>query len=65
MPDTILNQTRIAIAFIANADGSEKLKPFFISKANKPCCFKCKFGEQLVFYYRLNMKSRMTGVLFQ
>ena len=60
-----MNQTRITTAFTANADGSEKLKPFFIGKANKPCCFDRKSGEQLGFYYRYNKKARTTGVLFQ
>jgi len=59
------DKTRLTIAFGANADGSEKLQPFFIGHANKPRAFKKKSGEELGFYYRSNTKAWMTGLFFQ
>ncbi|KIK95562.1 hypothetical protein PAXRUDRAFT_140374, partial [Paxillus rubicundulus Ve08.2h10] len=42
---------RISIGFVCNADGSEKLEPFFIRKFKKPQCFKKQALEQRRFYY--------------
>ena len=56
-------QSRITIALTANADGSDKLQPFFIAK--KPRCFDKKSGQAHGFLYRNNTKARMTGVFFQ
>ena len=50
---------------MANADGSEKLPPFFIGHAKKPRCFERKTAERLGFLYRNNKKAWMTGILFQ
>ncbi|THU88175.1 DDE-domain-containing protein [Dendrothele bispora CBS 962.96] len=52
-------------AFTANADGSEKLQPFVIGKAQKPRAFNKKTGAQLGFYYRNNAKAWMTTSLYQ
>lgn len=59
------NKTRMTIAFCGNADGSEKLEPFFIGHFLKPRCFQKKNGEQLGLLYRANSKGWMTGLLFQ
>lgn len=59
------DKSRIKLAFTANADGSDKLPPFFIGHASKPRCFNKKAGEQLGFYYRNNKKAWMTGIFFQ
>ncbi|KAF9226074.1 DDE-domain-containing protein [Gyrodon lividus] len=56
---------RITIALTCNSDGSKKLKPFFIGKAAKPCCFKQHTPEQRGFYYRNNKHAWMTGALFK
>ena len=58
-------QSRITIALTANADGSDKLQPFFIGKAKKPRCFDKKSGQAHGFLHRNNTKVWMTGVFFQ
>jgi hypothetical protein len=55
---------RITILFSCNADGSERMPPFFIGKWNKPRCFT-KPVELYGFYYRNNKKSWMTSELFE
>ncbi|KIK74168.1 hypothetical protein PAXRUDRAFT_176504, partial [Paxillus rubicundulus Ve08.2h10] len=55
----------ITIGLACNADGSEKLEPFFISRAKKPRCFKKITPEQQGFYYRCNKKAWMTSALFE
>uniref|UniRef100_A0AAV1TK74 HTH CENPB-type domain-containing protein n=1 Tax=Peronospora matthiolae TaxID=2874970 RepID=A0AAV1TK74_9STRA len=66
-PDKTIAQqeTRITVALTANADGSDKLPPFFIGHAKKPRCFERKTAERLGFLYRNNKKAWMTGILFQ
>jgi hypothetical protein len=59
------NKTRLTYAFTSNADGSEKLPPLIIGKANKPRAFRGKTGMQLGFYYRNNAKAWMTSSLYQ
>jgi hypothetical protein len=56
---------RISIGLACNADGSERLEPFFIGKAKKPRCFKKQTPEQRGFYYRNNKKAWMTSSLFE
>lgn len=63
-PGVKINKTRITYGFTINADGSEKLPPFIIGKANKPRCFKKKTGAELGFYYRNNAKAWNTIVLY-
>ncbi len=58
-------KVRITYAFTANADGSEKRRPFIIGRAHKPRAFENKTGEQLGFYYRNNAKAWMTSSLYQ
>jgi hypothetical protein len=55
----------ISIGSACNADGSERLNPFFIGKAKKPRCFKKQTPEQRGFYYRNNKKAWMTAVIFK
>ncbi|KIO02118.1 hypothetical protein M404DRAFT_148352 [Pisolithus tinctorius Marx 270] len=56
---------RITIGFACNADGSEKLEPFFIGRAKKPRCFKKQGPEECGFCYRYNKKAWMTADLFE
>ena len=58
-------QSRITIALTANADGSDKLQPFFIGKAKKLRCFEKKSGQAHGFLYRNKTKTWMTSVFFQ
>jgi hypothetical protein len=55
----------LTYAFTANADGSEKLPPIIIGKAQKPRAFQKKSGAQLGFYYQNNAKAWMTSSLYQ
>jgi len=59
------DKIRITIALTTNADGTDKLEPFFIGHATMPRCFQKKTAEQLGFYYRNNKKAWMTGLLFR
>jgi len=59
------NKKRLTYAFTMNADGSEKLVPFVIGKAERPRAFQKKYGAQLGFYYRHNAKAWMTAKLYQ
>ncbi|KIO01470.1 hypothetical protein M404DRAFT_150218, partial [Pisolithus tinctorius Marx 270] len=56
---------RITVGLGCNADGSEKLEPFFIRRFGKPRCFKKDTPEQWGFYYRHNKKAWMTSELFE
>lgn len=58
-------KVRLTYALTSNADGSEKLPPFIIGKAQKPRAFHKKTGAQLGFYYRTNAKAWMTTKLYQ
>ena len=59
------DKKQLTFAFTMNADGSEKLPPFIIGKAEKPRAFQKKSGAQLGFYYRSNAKAWMTTRLYQ
>ena len=59
------SKQRISILFACNADGSEKLPPFFIGKAAQPRCFRKKTAKELGYYYRNNKKAWMTTALFE
>jgi hypothetical protein len=50
---------------MSNVDGSEKLPPLIIGKAQKPHTFKNKTGTQLGFYYCNNAKAWMTTKIYQ
>jgi len=56
---------RLMYTFTSNADGSEKLPPFIISKAAWLWAFNKKMGEQLGFYYQNNAKAWMTAHLYE
>ena len=56
---------RISVGLACNADGSERMAPFFIGKFQKPRCFKKKAPHQRGFYYRNNKKAWMTSELFE
>ena len=59
------DKSRFTIAFCANADGTDKLQPFFIGHALIPRCFQKKSAAELGFYYRNNTKAWMTGLFFR
>jgi hypothetical protein len=56
---------RITYTLTTNADGSEKLPPFIIGKAERPRAFKKITGRQLGFLYSNNAKVWMTALLYQ
>ena len=58
-------KVRLTYALTSNADGSEKLPPMIIGKAQKPRAFQKKAGTQLGFYYWTNAKAWMTAKLYQ
>ncbi|KNZ72527.1 Tigger transposable element-derived protein 6, partial [Termitomyces sp. J132] len=58
-------KVRLTYAFTANADGSEKLCPMVIGKANMLHAFQKKTGAQLGFDYHSNAKAWMTASLYQ
>ena len=51
--------------FVANADGSRKLPPLIIGKAQKPRAFKNRTGPQLGFNYTSNAKAWMTSAIYR
>ena len=58
------NKMQLTYAFTINADDSEKLCPFIIGKAIKPCAFQKKSDGKLRFYYCNNNKAWMTITLY-
>ena len=58
-------KVRLTYALTSNVDGSEKLPPMIIGKAQKPRTFHKKTGAQLGFYYQTNAKVWMTAKLYQ
>ncbi|KAF1316122.1 putative Ars binding protein 1, partial [Globisporangium splendens] len=62
--DPMRAKKRFVVALAANADGSEKLQPLFVSHHEHPKCFKKKTAEQHGFHYFWNHKAWMTGVIF-
>lgn len=57
------SKERVTLLLAANADGSEKLKPYMIGKYAKPRCF---IGiRSFPITYRANSKAWMTSQLFQ
>ena len=56
---------RLTYFFVTNADGSQKLFPLVIGKAQKPHAFKNKTAMQLGFNYRNNAKAWMTSSIYQ
>lgn len=62
--DPMRAKKRFAVALAANADGSEKLQPLFVSHHEHPKCFKKKTAEQHGLHYFWNHKAWMTGVIF-
>ncbi|CAI5718840.1 unnamed protein product [Hyaloperonospora brassicae] len=55
---------RFVVSLAANADGSEKLQPLFVSHREHPKCFRKKTAEQHGLHYFSNNKAWMTGVIF-
>ncbi|RAW33698.1 hypothetical protein PC110_g9973 [Phytophthora cactorum] len=55
---------RFVVSLAANADGSEKLQPLFVSHHEHPKCFRKKTAEQHGLHYFWNNKAWMTGVIF-
>ena len=59
------DKTCLTIAFICNADDTDRLSSLFIGHAGKPRCFNKKTGAELGFYYLHNKKAYMMRVFFQ
>ncbi|KAL5521948.1 PDC2 [Sanghuangporus sanghuang] len=59
------NKFRMTIGLACNADGSEKLAPFYIGKSRMPRCFKKVNPALRGFYYRANKTAWMTADLFE
>ena len=51
--------------FMVNVDGSMKLPPLIIGKAQKSHAFQKKSGTQLGFHYQSNAKAWMTASVYQ
>jgi len=56
---------RITMGFACNADGSEKMPPFYIGKSKQPRCFGKRSPQDYGFNYRNNKKAWMTSELFE
>jgi hypothetical protein len=56
---------RLTLGFACNANGTEKLPPFFIGRFGKPRCFQNQTPEQQGFYYWNNKNAWMTSELFE
>jgi len=56
---------RITLALTCNADGSEKLEPWVISKSKNPRCFKKINRRLLRIEYRHNKSKWMTGLIME
>ncbi len=59
-----INKDRITVAIIANADGSERIKPIVIGKHQKPRCFG-KWNPNSIVSYYFNSNAWMTQVIFE
>lgn len=55
-----LSKERVTFMLCTNADGSEKLKPLLIGKAENPRAFKNKKKKSLPVHYYWNAKAWMT-----
>ncbi|RLN54684.1 hypothetical protein BBJ29_009154 [Phytophthora kernoviae] len=62
--DPMRGKKRVVVSLAANAEGSEKLQPLFISHHEHPKCFRKKSAEQHGLHYFWNNKAWMTGVIF-
>ena len=58
------SKDRITIALAANGTGNHKLKPFVITKVQRPRCFGKTYNPQTYVHYRHNKKAWMTAELF-
>jgi hypothetical protein len=58
-------KNRLTYLFVTNANGSEKLAPLIIGKAQKPHAFKNKSAAQLGFHYQNNTKAWMTSSIYK
>lgn len=58
-------KNQLTYLFITNADGSQKLCPLIIRKAEKPHAFNKKTGAHLSFNYKSNVKAWMTSAIYQ
>jgi len=59
-----INKDRITVAIIANADGSERIRPIVIGKRQKPRCFG-KWNPNSIVSYYFNSNAWMTQVIFE
>ncbi len=59
-----VNKFRITLAFLCNADGSQKFPIFYIGRARRPVAFNRQDPNQAGFRYRHNKTAWMTSQLF-
>ncbi|CAG8811679.1 27558_t:CDS:2, partial [Gigaspora margarita] len=60
-----INKERLTLALCANADRTDKMIPFVISKSPNPRCFKSINHHSLHITYNASQKAWMTVLLFQ
>lgn len=58
------SKDRLTVALCANAIGTTTIKPFVISKAQRPRCFGSSFNPELYVTYRANKKAWMSYSAF-
>ncbi|OQR90439.1 hypothetical protein THRCLA_09341 [Thraustotheca clavata] len=59
------NESKLTVALITNADGSEMIEPFIIGEIFPPKDWRSQSSEKLGFNYCHNAKSKMTVLIFQ
>jgi hypothetical protein len=59
-----VNKFQITLAFLCNADGSQKFLIFYIGRARHPVAFNQQDPNQGGFHYRHNKMAWMTSVFF-
>lgn len=59
------SKDRITVALAANATGTTKIKPFVITKVQRPRCFGKSYNPECYVRYRHNAKAWMTADLFK
>ena len=64
-----LNKARVTVNLCCNADGSQKIKPWFIGTAQNPRSFGTGRNRvevhNLGLVWRYNKKAWMTGIIFR
>lgn len=59
------SKDRITVVLAANATGTTRIKPFVITKVQRPRCFGKSYNPECYVRYRHNAKAWMTADLFK